>query len=216
MKRFNFGVLGMVFGGLLLLGTSAQAEMITVEYVTIGTFTGGQQAGSNVYADDGVVIRFDEALNESVTVPVGVTSQVTFGTFDSTGTTASDFTSVNSGFILDIFQISPSEGQTQFVGTLTGRLFATASQAFVQFDEPLVSQIGLVIYEIASADRNLAGVPTFGRVNISPPTANQGRSTIAGFVTPIPEPSALVLVGLGAVAPLGLALRRRMKARAAA
>lgn len=215
MKFSKFGLLGVVLGGMLLMG--AEARAIEVRYTTIGTFTDSPNAIGNRYLDaaSGIDIVFEDSIDDFVNVPFGVTTQTSFGTFNTTGTTATDFVSVDAGFTLDIFQTAPTEGQTQFVGTLSGRLFAEGSQAFIQFDQPLSSMIGQVLYEIGNADRDADGVFTPGRVNLAPPSTNEGETTVVGFITVIPEPSAIVLVGMGAVAPLGLALRRRMKVRAA-
>ncbi len=145
---------------------------------------------------------------QSVDVPPA--ANVSFGLFDTSLTTADSFATVSSGFILDIFQTSPSFGTTQFVGSLMGRLRASNSQAFVQFDpSDLLKTIGLISFEIVSADDGFAG-----RVNI--PAATSNPASIAGRVNLIPEPSAMILVSMGAVAPLALTLRRRMKGRATA
>lgn len=197
--------LALALGGMLLLGQSARA--ITVTYTTLGTFDSGDAAGTSSYVDaaNGITIDFLNALGESVDVPPP--SQTSFGTFDTSATTTTSFAPVSSGFTLDIFQTAPAPGGTlTFVGTLSGQLRVNNSQAFVQFDAPLTQSIGLVIYSIVSADDN-----TPGRVNIAPPTTNNGLTTVAGRINVIPEPSAIVLVGLGAVAPLGLMLRGRRK-----
>jgi hypothetical protein len=208
--RFNrLLCFSLALGGVLLLAPGAEA--VTVTYTTVGTFDSGDAPGTSTYSDGagGITIAFLSTLAETVDVPPP--SLVTFGTFDTTGTTAAAFTGVASGFTLDIFQTSPSFGTATFVGSLTGQLRMNNSQAFVQFDAPLTGTIGLVVYSIVSAD---GGVP--GRVAISPPTANDGESTIAGQVALIPEPSAILLMGLGAPVPLLLALRGRRKAKAAA
>ena len=62
-----------------------------------------------------------------------------------------------------------------FVGTLSGELFVSNSSAFIQFAAPLTQTLGSVFYQIVSADDNNPG-----RVNLSPPTLNNGLSTIAG------------------------------------
>lgn len=207
MNIYKFSFFGLALGGLLLIG--AEARAVTVTYTTVGTFTGGLTANSNVYTDSenpDIVIVFDGALNDFVDAPPA--SQTSFGEFDTSliPATVQNFEGVSSGFILDIFQSTPSAGATQFVGSLTGMLRFNNSQAFIQFDQNnLQQQIGLVTYRIASAD---GGVP--GRVFIAPPTTNNGLTTIVGEINVIPEPSAIALATMGAVAPIGLALRRRM------
>jgi hypothetical protein len=213
----------LALGGLLLLGADAKA--IEVRYTTVGTFDSGDLAGTNIYADfaQGIEIEFVGALDDFVNTPIGVTTQTSFGNFDTSNTTrpangGGNFGSVSSGFILDIFQTVPYEGDLQFVGSLHGRLHSEASQAWIQFDGPLVQTLtgmGIpIIYGIANADRPAGGSPTPGRVNIAPPSTNQGLTTLVGEITPIPEPSAVILFGMGAAAPLALTIRNRRKARA--
>ena len=190
----------IALGGVMLFASNAQAVMVS--FVTVGTFTGGDSAGTSTYADaaNGIIINFNSSLNN--TVDVNPPSSASFGQFDSTGTTAAAFAPVNSGFTLDIFQTGPAPGLLTFTGTLSGTLKVTNSQAFVQFTGPLTGQIGAVFYSIVSAD---GGTP--GRVAISPPTVNAGVSTIAGLVGVVPEPSSFVLLGLGA--PMLLVFRAR-------
>lgn len=209
MQISKFGFFGLALGGMLLLGSGARAE--TVTYVATGSFSGGDLAGSSTYLDSaaGVQIDFLPALDNEVSVPPA--SQTSFGTFDTSLTTTTDFASVDSGFTLTIFQTGPTAGELDFVGSLDGRIKINNSQAFVLFDQPLVGTIGLVVYSIVNADDM-----TPGRVNIAPPTTNDGRTTVVGRVNLIPEPSAVILMGMGAVAPLALMVRSRRKGRAAA
>jgi hypothetical protein len=212
------GILGLALSGMLLLG--AEARAIGVFYTTEGRFTGGDDAGTNVYSDaaNGILITFNEPLFGFVDTPAGVPAQASLGSFDTTGTTrpagsgANNFADVSSGFELTVFQFSPTEGQTEFVGTLQGRLHIGSSSAFVQFDN-LEEWIGLVKYEIDNRDRGV-----LGRVNINVnPDDQLGRiSTINARITPIPEPSTVILMGMGAVTPLALTIRNRRKVRASA
>lgn len=210
MKITKFGVIGVVLSGMLLLGAEARAE--TVSFFTTGEFTDGDLAGSSTYLDalSGIQIDFSTSpFPQTVDVPTA--ANVSFGLFNTQFTTATNFQAVSSGFILNIFELTPTAGGTaQFVGSLTGQLRATNSQAYIQFDpSDLLKTIGLVTYEIVSADDGFTG-----RVNL--PVASSNPTSIAGRVNLIPEPSAVILVSMGAVAPLALTLRRRMKGRAAA
>lgn len=205
------GIYGLVLGAVLMIG--AEARAVTVTFITSGRFTDGEAAGTSTYLLNG-----GDAANRiqiDFTTPGGIGGQtatvppaanVSFGLFDTSATTATSFQNVSSGFELDIIELSPTFGGTAtFVGTLAGRLFATGSQAYVQFDpSDLLRTIGLVSYEIVSADDGV-----LGRVNI--PLASSNPSAINGRVNAIPEPSTVLLMGLGALAPLGLTLRRRMK-----
>jgi len=197
----------LALGAVLALGSSAQADL--VQFVTTGTFTGGSNttSGTSTYTDaaHGILITFNSSLNNSVEVPPA--TQVSFGQFDTTGTTGSTPPgSVGGNFSLNIFQTAPTAGNVSFVGSLSGTLTGNSSQAFVQFNAPLSANIGNVSYSIVSADN---GSP--GRVNIAPPTTNNGLTTIAGSVNAnvIPEPSSLILSALLAPALLALVARTR-------
>ena len=197
--------LGIVFGALISFGMSARAE--SVSYVTTGEFfVDGSSVGST-YTAPGVVINFVPSTGNDVTVPPA--SQVSFGQFDSTGTTASTFQGLSAQFVLSIFQITPTVGgPLAFVGNLTGQLRANNSQAYVLFSGPLTQSIGPVIYSIIEADEGI-----LGRANIAPPSTNSGLSSVEGMVNVVPEPSALALAALATPLPLVL-LRRKRQATA--
>jgi hypothetical protein len=205
LKRSFWIGLALALGTMLSLGSAAQAEMVT--YSTVGMFSGGDSAGTNTYLDaaHGVQIVFDSAIS-SVDVPP--TSQVSFGHFDTSATTATSLQGVVSGFTLNIFQSAPAiGGPVSFIGTLSGSIEILNSQAFIQFNAPLVGNIGSIVYSIASADN---GTP--GRVNLAPPSTNAGLTTIVGTVGVVPEPSSVVLAALLAPALLALVARTRRAA----
>lgn len=195
---------GLAVGVLLGLGPSAQADLVT--YSTVGKFAGGDAPGSSTYVDsaNGISIAFNSAVGQTVVVPP--TSQVTFGTFHvTTPTTLATQTAVASPFELDIFQSTPTVGgPLMFAGSLTGTLAYQNSQAYVQFTGSLTGNIGNVIYSIISQDGG-----HLGRVNLAPPTTNNGDSTIAGTIGIVPEPSSLLLSALLAPALLALVAHTR-------
>jgi len=202
MKRRTFGV-GLALCAVLALGTSARADLVS--FVTTGTFDSGDLAGTNTYslAASGISIVFNSSLGNNVVVPPA--SLVSFGTFDTSATTGTVSTPVVSGFTLDIFQTAPTAGMVTFAGTLSGTLRIDNSGAHVDFSAPLTQAIGLVFYTIANADSGTAG-----RVNIAPPTTNNGLTTINGVVSEVvPEPSSLLLSALLAPALLALVARTR-------
>jgi len=203
-----------------------------VSFVTVGTFISGDASGTSVYSDiaNGVNIAFTSSIGNDVDVPPA--SQVSFGQFDSSATTAPNFVAVNATFYLNIFQTIPAPisanppstqfpppippGVLEFVGSLSGTLRVSNSQAFVDFGPGASGTIlgagGITtLYSIISAD---GGTP--GRVAISAPQANNGLTTIAGLVNAVvPEPSSLVLLGLGAPVLLVYRARRNRVAAAA-
>jgi len=209
MKLSKFGLFGLVLGGLLLLGAEAQA--IPVTYTTTGSF-GPVGPGSNTFTSGGVTITYNSpAGGAPQTVDANPTTNASFGFFSTVGTTSPTPVAVSTPFTLQIFQIAPSVGgPINFVGQVSGTLSINASTAVLQFNGPLAQTIGIVTYRIANA---ADGMP--GRILIAPPTSNNGVTAIEGQITAIPEPSAMVLVGMGALAPLAMTLRRRIKARSA-
>jgi len=209
--RAKFSILAIaVAAGIAVFGPASPAHATFVTYSTVGTFDAGDAAGSNVYLDaaHGVDIVFNGITTNSVTVPPA--SNASFGTFDTSATTASTLQNVASGFTLQIFQTSPtSGGPATFVGSLSGKLALDNSQAFVQFNAPLSKSIASIVYSILSAD---SGTP--GRLDLVPSTTNAGLSTLQGQINAVPEPSAVALLGMGAV--VALVYRRRIRRTAAA
>jgi len=206
--------------GLAIVGLAAPSQADTVTYSTTGIFTGGDAPGTNQYIDaaNGILITFEDVLSNSVNVPPD--SQATFGTFNSTGTTAATLTGVSSGFELTILQTTPSTGDVTFLGTLQGQLASDNSQAFVLFNSPLTEQINngngtQTVYRIIEADNG-----TTGRANISPPSSNAGRSTVEGIITlsgqfnTVPEPSSILMASLAVPALLLYGRSRKIKATA--
>jgi len=204
MRIARFRCFGLAVGLMLALGSSAQADLVT--FVTTGVFTGGTNStsGTAVYTDNTnhVLITYTPSTNNTVTVPPA--SQVSFGTFNTTGTTATTNATVGGTFTLNIFQTAPTAGTVSFVGSVSGTITGTSSQAFVQFNNPLSATIGLETYTIVSADGGTAG-----RVNFAPPSTNAGVSTINGSVNAVPEPSSLLLSALLAPALLALVAHTR-------
>lgn len=221
MKFGKSLVVGLALGGLLLLGAGTQARADAVTYIATGTFTGGTTSGTATYTDDAgaVVINYVPPATNTVTSP----TQASFGTFDTSTTTATSAFTIPSGvsFTLTLTQVSPTPagGPLTFTGNLSGAISGApnggSSSAFVDFTTggtSLSQSTPTETYTIVSADH---GTP--GTVNFSAPGAGSppGTSTIQGSIVPVPEPASLVLMGLGAPMLLGLA-RLRRKGRATA
>jgi hypothetical protein len=196
----------LVFGTMLL--SAGEAAAGSVSFVTTAIFTGGDLAGTNEYLDaaHGVNILFNSSFNNTVDVPPA--THVSFGTFDTSATTTPSSIPVVSGFILTVTETAgPNPGASLvFNGTFSGDLGLTNSNAVLQFATPLTGNIGPISFGIASADGG-----TLGAVFLSPPTTDNGVTTISGTVnaTATPEPSSIVLMGLGLSAGTVLVLRRR-------
>jgi len=188
--------LGLALGAMLTAAGETRADFVT--YATTGTFG---SSNSSTFTSGNVSIIYNNGFG--LNVNVNPTTLVTFGTFNTSGTTAASPVAISDTFTLRIIQTAPVAGTLTFSATLTGTLSINSSGAFIQFTGPLVGQLGNERYEILSADTN-----TPGRVNLSAPNANNGISTIAGRITAVPEPSSLALVGIGGFTMLGLGYRR--------
>jgi len=208
--------------GLALVGLAAPSHADTVTYSTNGIFTGGDAPGTNQYIDaaHGILITFEGVPTSTVDVPPP--SQALFGTFDTTGTTATSLQSVNSGFTLTIIQSDPaaSSPSIDFTGTLQGQLARANSQAFVQFSAPLVQTIvnddgSQTVYHLLEADSG-----TLGRSNLNPPSTGSGQSTVDGSINltnevpAVPEPSSILMASLAVPALLLYGRSRKLKATA--
>lgn len=192
-------VWGLALASMLVAG-NAHADIVT--YATSGVFG---SSNTSTFTSGGVSIVYNNG--SGINLNVNPSTQVSFGTFNTTLTTAPTPTVVTDTFRLTITQAIPTFGTGLFTGTLSGTLSVDLSTAAVQFTGPLTLAIGNSIYSILSADNN-----TPGRVNISPPRANNGVSTIAGLITIVPEPSTMALTALGGAALLGLGHRSRRRA----
>jgi PEP-CTERM motif len=196
MEAVNARCFGLVLGGMLLLGPGAHAT--TVTYLTTGTFT---SSGTSAYTQGPVTIAYTSSGPNTLTVPPG--SQVSFGTF-TVSTASATLTTVSDTFTLRIIEISPTSSTLTFVGKLSGKVSQSESFAFVGFAAPLKQDLGHIAYTIESSDDG-----TRGRVNLLPPAYGGGATAIAGLVAHAPEPSTMVMLGLGAPALLVVMYRNR-------
>jgi hypothetical protein len=203
MKTIRKTSLLAAFAVALLAAPAANAAMV-IDFVTTGTF--GSSGTSTFDNGAGVVITFNSGTS-NVELDNGETSAVSFGQFDTSGTTNLTDQTVLDTFTLSILQTAPSvDPSLAFSGTVSGEIRATRSGLFLLITSPLVitSADGLVQYRIVNADN---GIP--GSVSIGAPQTNNGLTSVNGEVTltAIPEPTAFALLGLGI--PAVLLYRRR-------
>ncbi|OJW20487.1 MAG: hypothetical protein BGO49_04565 [Planctomycetales bacterium 71-10] len=177
-----------------------------VTFVTTGVFTA---SGTSVLQNlSGLDISFDSGSAGPLDLSIGDFSNVSFGQFNTSFTSAPTDQIVSSGFTLEILQASPSfDNGLSFSGSISGTISVSGSKLIVQFNGPLVitSADGLVQYRILNADE---GTP--GRISVGAPNANNGLTSVNGRITLVPEPSAFALLGLGV--PAVLLYRRRRAA----
>jgi len=198
-----------LLAGLAIVGPTAPAHAVLVTFSTVGNFTGGDDPTGNSYLDiaNGILITF-QGVNTPPdnTVDASPVTGATFGSFDTTGTTATSLKAISGGFNLDIFQTSPTPGgPITFVGTLNGSLSSNSSSAFALFATPFVPQaIGSVTYAIVEADRGV-----LGRADISPNGLSSVQGEITAQLTPVvPEPSTMLMASLAVPALLLYRLRK--------
>jgi|SwirhirootsSR2_FD_contig_51_423012_length_667_multi_3_in_0_out_0_1 hypothetical protein len=179
-----------------------------VTYTTSGTFS--PPGGSDTTTIDGGTLTY---MSASGSVDLGEVSPstATLGSFTTAGiTTLTQL--VGYTFTLTINETSPGTGSGSVTGTLSGKIGANASDAFVKFANPVV-HIGDETYTILQSE---AGGRVFG-VPIVPSSAGptvtvQGLITSAGLPNDlVPEPKTMAMVGL-ALAAVSLIGRRRRNA----
>ena len=136
---------------VLLVGAVTPANAVQVTYSTSGTFG---SSGTALLSQGGAQIRFDPI---ATTVDGPPDTNAIFGSFTTVAAPASPGVTLVDTFTLTITQTSPAPGgELVFTATVGGRIFINNSQAFVQFDDPLMQTITsggvTTIYRIVEGD----------------------------------------------------------------
>jgi hypothetical protein len=201
------------FAAVLVIGSVTPAKALQVTYSTSGTFG---SSNSDTLSQGGAGIRFNPI---ATTVEGPPATNAIFGSFTTLAAPASPGVQLVDTFRLTITQTAPSpigSNSIVFTSTVGGRIFLNNSQAFVQFDQPLIQSIFndgfTTTYRIVEGDdQNPGRLELFGGLNQTS-TINGEIGVIQ--VTPVetvPEPGTMALACAALpLLGLGYARRRRM------
>jgi hypothetical protein len=201
----------------------ASAAAQVVQYYTTGTFNcaGCTGSGTSAATFGDLTLRFVSPFGAATpaaaataanpaSVDLGVLnpSNASFGFLQAVGGSRTAQT-LNGTFTLNIFQVAPSGGSSSLVGTLSGQLAGSASNAMFMANSNTVT-IGDISYRYKDLNYSLV-----------PATTNNGMVSLQGEIsgppfsggpggTVVPEPATVTLLGAG-LALTGLIAARRKR-----
>jgi hypothetical protein len=121
---------------LVVGAVSPAAHAVQVTYSTSGTFG---SSGTALLSQGGAQIRFNPI---ATAVDANPLTSALFGSFTTLAAPAGPGLTLVDTFTLTITQSGPAPGGALvFTSSVGGRIFLNNSEAFVQFDEPLVQAI---------------------------------------------------------------------------
>jgi len=201
--------------GLAVSATVASAQ-VTVNYTTLGNFTGGCSGSSCTVG--GMTLTYTALTNNVIVLDNnnGFFSFLSYGFFTVTGGASTQQSFAGVGFDMTVTQNMPLAGGPQVItGPLLGGIDGTSSSlrwnaAPISWSRP--AGTGTVDYTLNTIA--MLGVPG---VQMQAPTSNAGVTTVQGSVstrppTVIPEPSTYALMAAGLAGMFGFARRRRRSA----
>ena len=200
MKR----VVLLVAMAALILSTAANADVF-VTYYTTGTFS---TSGTNILQSGASKLTFTGT--PSTTLALDPFSFANLGTFTESGTL-----SVPSGesFTLNIYQTSPGSGHATDIGTMSGKFTVTKTK----FGTVTKSTVNLVFgAPYFTFDGNEYSIPTGSPIDkiawgsfATSTISTQTNTTLQGIAINTPEPSSLLMLGVGISGLVGIIRRKR-------
>ena len=188
----------------------------TFNYSTRGQFTSSGPAIATCNTGIALVVTCGGADASALTLTfTGVApsafgyqsgSQITLGTFTPTGSGSATLPPPTVNFTLFIDQISPTAGQAQFVGSMSGSFSqggAAPSFSSLVWAPNEIGSVPPVTYDLIF-DQGSNGIRIGAEFNTS-------VQAIATVQSTVPEPSTYALMAAG-LAGLGLVARRRRSA----
>lgn len=207
----------------LAVAAGIPASAATVDYTTTASFscTGCTITGNN---SGDVTVVYGTGANTATLVfagsPSGTSvnsdaklSTASYGTITATyqGTGAN----LNGTFQLMLDQTVPNMNPTTGIlgtATLSGIVYDGQSTSYANFgvSDPSISLGGPVVYELDTSNKFGSNPAQYGYTIVSPSTGNPpGVTSFQGNIQATPEPTFLTLTGVGFLAMVGLAVRRK-------
>jgi hypothetical protein len=218
--RRNYINLGLA---ALALAAGVPASAATVDYTTTATFA----CSSCVISGNGsgnVTVVYGSGANTATLrfagSPAGteVNSDAEFTTA-SYGTMTANYTGtgsmINGTFHLMLQQTAPNvapNSGTLGTATLSGLVYDGKSTSYANFGvvDPSISLGGPVVYELDTSNKFGSNPAQYGYTIVSPSTGNPpGVTSFQGNIQATPEPTFLTLTGVGFLAMVGFAVRRK-------
>jgi hypothetical protein len=222
----RFAILGtLALFGSLLVGARANADYTYTTSITINSVSGGGSATppkaggvSTATSANLTTLQLQDIASPGTFIPaVPLTANIGNVSIVPTGATPDTFT---VGYTDVITITNPAPGGATGTFTITGTLTATgvfksSSGAFAGtitnvYNPPLnqgpITLTGLpfTVNFGTGQVNDLFGTPTIGS-----PLGTQGTGNLGSTINSIPEPSSVVMLGLGLVGVAGIGLRRR-------